>query len=70
MKRALAYVVWLVLSVPLLVILKSIARSEFTEYSWLAMGAAFFVVLYVMLSIPGWFPSASSSEEEAETDKS
>lgn len=69
MKKALAYIIWLILSLALLVILRSIARSEFPEYSWLAMGVAFAVVIYVFLSIPGWFPNASSNENKDESDK-
>jgi hypothetical protein len=70
MKRALAFVVWLALSLPMLVVVRNIARSEFPEYSWLAMGAAFAVVIYVLLSIPGWFPRSSRNENENQIDNS
>lgn len=64
MKKVLAYAVWLIVSLVLLVVLRNIARYEFPEYSAVIMGVAYAVVIYVFFSLRNRFSKAKGKHTE------
>ena len=55
MKKALAYIIWLIVSLVVLVIVRNIATHEFPQYSVIIMAVTFGAVVYAFLAIKGRF---------------
>ena len=64
MKKVFAYILWGIISLPFLVIVKSIAQGKFPQYSFLIMGSAFGLVVYAFLLVKRYAPQKATATQE------
>ncbi len=60
MKKTFAYILLVFLSLPFLIIVRSIAREQFQEHSFLFVGVAFGLVVYAFYLVKGSKPRKNS----------
>lgn len=64
MKKALAYTIWLIVSLAVLAVVRNIATYEFPQYSAIIMAITFGAVVYALFEIKGRFAKPATKHNQ------